>query len=93
MFYKQICQVRPEYEVEAAESRLWGDSLPAGEQKANDPKLSDRGVRRGTCMVGGKTAAEASAVTHGAVRCSVWLGVSGCLLTCECGKDAMPCAE
>ena len=35
-----------------------------------DPKLSDRGVRRGTCMVGGKTAAEAGAVTHGAVRCS-----------------------
>ena len=34
----------------------------------NDPKLSDRGVRRGTCMVGGKAAAEAGAVTHGAVR-------------------------
>lgn len=41
----------------------------------NDPKLSDRGVRRGTCMVGGKVAAEAGAVTHGAVRCSAWLGV------------------
>ena len=41
----------------------------------NDPKLSDRGVRRGTCMVGGKAAAEAGAVTHGAVRCSAWLGV------------------
>ena len=41
---------------------------------ANDPKLSDRGVRRGTCMVGGKAAAEAGAVTHGAVRCSAWLG-------------------
>ena len=40
----------------------------------NDPKLSDRGVRRGTCMVGGKAAAEAGAVTHGAVRCSAWLG-------------------
>ena len=40
----------------------------------NDPKLSDRGVRRGTCMVGGKVAAEAGAVTHGAVRCSAWLG-------------------
>ena len=34
----------------------------------NDPKLSDRGVRRGTCTVGGKAAAEAGAVTHGAVR-------------------------
>ena len=42
----------------------------------NDPKLSDRGVRRGTCMVGGKAAAEAGAVTHGAVRCSAWLGVA-----------------
>ena len=42
----------------------------------NDPKLSDRGVRRGTCMVGGKVAAEAGAVTHGAVRCSAWLGDS-----------------
>ena len=42
----------------------------------NDPKLSDRGVRRGTCMAGGKAAAEAGAVTHGAVRCSAWLGVA-----------------
>ena len=41
----------------------------------NDPKLSDRGVRRGTCMVGGKAAVEAGAVTHGAVRCSAWLAV------------------
>jgi hypothetical protein len=28
----------------------------------NDPKLSDRGVRRGTCMAGRKAAAEAGAV-------------------------------
>ena len=42
----------------------------------NDLKFSDGGVRRGTCMVGGKAAAEAGAVTHGAVRCSAWLGVS-----------------
>ena len=42
----------------------------------NDPKLSDRGVRRGTCMAGGKAAVEAGAVTHGAVRCSAWLGVA-----------------
>src|SRR5438477_7000481 len=42
----------------------------------NDPKLSDRGVRRGTCMAGGKAAAEAGAVTHGAVRCSAWLAVA-----------------
>ena len=46
----------------------------------NDPKLSDRGVRRGTCMVGGKAAAEAGAVTHGAVRCSAWLGVAGVVI-------------
>src|SRR6266478_9090799 len=46
----------------------------------NDPELSDRGVRRGTCMVGGKAAAEAGAVTHGAVRCSAWLG-DGCMLS------------
>ena len=46
----------------------------------NDPKLSDRGVRRGTCMVGGKAAAEAGAVTHGAVRCSAWLGDFGCVM-------------
>ena len=44
------------------------------QSRPNDRKLSDRGVRRGTCMVGGKAAAEAGAVTHGAVRCSVWLG-------------------
>ena len=43
----------------------------------NDLKLSERGVRRGTYTVGGKAAAEAGAVTHGAVRCSAWLGVSG----------------
>ncbi len=39
-----------------------------------DPKLSDRGVRRGTCMVGSKAAAEADALTHGAVRYSAWSG-------------------
>ena len=44
----------------------------------NDPKLSDRGVRRGTCMAGGTAAADAGAVTHGAVRCSAWLGDVGC---------------
>ncbi len=38
-------------------------------------------MRRGTCMVGGKAAVEAGAVTHGAVRCSAWLGdVRGCEL-------------
>ena len=42
----------------------------------NDPKLSDSGVRRGTCTVGGKAAVVAGAVTHGAVRCSAWLGVA-----------------
>ena len=42
-------------------------------QRPNDLKLSDRGVRRGTCTAGGKAAVEAGAVTHGAVRCSAWL--------------------
>jgi hypothetical protein len=41
----------------------------------NDPKLRDSGVRRGSCVVGGKAAAEAATVTHGAVLCSAWLGV------------------
>jgi len=41
----------------------------------NDPKLSDGGGWRGPCMAGGKAAAEARAVTAGAVRCSAWLGV------------------
>ena len=40
----------------------------------NDPKLSDGGGWRGPCMVGGKVAAEARAVTAVAVRCSAWLG-------------------
>ena len=56
----------------------------AGRSSANDPKLSDRGVRRGTCMVGGKAVAEAGAVTHGAVRCSAWLGVA-VILEMACG--------
>ena len=42
----------------------------------NDLKLSDCGGRRGSCMVGGKAAAEAATVTRGAVRCSAWLGVT-----------------
>ena len=46
-----------------------------GEATPNDPKLSDGGGWRGPCMVGGKAAAEARAVTAGAVRCSAWLGV------------------
>jgi hypothetical protein len=33
-----------------------------------DRKLSDREVRRVTCIVGGKAVAEAGTVTHGAVR-------------------------
>ena len=43
-------------------------------QSPNDPKLSDGGGWRGPCMAGGKAAAEARAVTAGAVRCSAWLG-------------------
>ncbi len=37
-------------------------------ESPNDPKLSDGGGWRGPCMVGGKAAAEARAVTAGAVR-------------------------
>jgi len=33
-------------------------------------------------MVGGKAAAEAGAVTHGAVRCSAWLGDVGLEFIC-----------
>ena len=42
-------------------------------QSPNDLKLSDSGVRRGSCAVGLRGAAT---VTHGAVRCSAWLGVA-----------------
>ena len=40
----------------------------------NDDKLRVSGVRRGSCVVGGKAAAEAGAVTRRRVRCSAWLG-------------------
>ena len=44
-------------------------------QTANDPKLSERGARRGTCAEGGEGGGqEAGAVTCGTVRCSAWLG-------------------
>ena len=46
----------------------------ARSESPNDPKLRDSGVRRGSCVVGGKAAAEAATVTHGAVLCSAWLG-------------------
>ena len=50
-----------------------GYVIGRGARTPNDLKLSDSGVRRGTCMVGGKAAVEAGAVTHGAVRCSARL--------------------
>ena len=49
----------------------------------NDPKLSDGGGWRGPCMAGGKAAAEARAVTAGAVRCSAWLGDGWILFSCS----------
>ena len=52
----------------------------ASGQSPNDPKLSDGGGWRGPCMVGGKAAAEARAVTAVAVRCSAWLGAFAWLL-------------
>ena len=57
------------------------------ERLGHDPKLNDRGVRRGTCTVGGKAAAEAGAVTHGAVRCSAWLGVAAVGNTGPSGEE------
>jgi len=54
-----------------------GESPSDRERKSpNDPKLSDGGGWRGPCMVGGKAAVEARAVTAVAVRCSAWLGVA-----------------
>src|SRR6266853_1695956 len=52
----------------ASELVMDGYVLGRGARTPNDPKLSDRGVRRGTCMAGGKAAVESGAVTHGAVR-------------------------
>ena len=63
--------------LDAAKSDARGqDEFGRRRATPNDPKLSDGGVRRGTCMVGGKAAVEAGAVTHGAVRFSAWLGVA-----------------
>jgi hypothetical protein len=45
---------------------VWLSLLGTREETPNDPKFRDSGGRRGTCMVGGKAAAEAGAVTHGA---------------------------
>ena len=61
---------------------VWGEvSHPITERvwkSPNENKISDGGGWRGPCMADGKAAAEARAVTAGAVRCSAWLGVSGC---------------
>jgi hypothetical protein len=46
------------------------------EASPNDPKLRDRGARRGPCMVGERRRPEAGAVTAGAVLCSAWFGVA-----------------
>ena len=72
-----ICWVIELKLVWQSEFRLVGLRVGVRFATANDPKLSDRGVRRGTCLVGGKAAVEAGAVTHGAVRCSAWLGDVG----------------
>ena len=53
----------------------------------NDPKLSDRRGWRDRCAAGGKAAAEARAVTAGAVRCSAWLGVAGLVVEFVTIKD------
>ena len=70
-----MCSEVIELELRWRAERLWKCVvLGTNARTPNDLKLSDGGVRRGTCMVGGKAAAEAGAVTHGAVRCSAWLG-------------------
>ncbi len=51
----------------------WGDvfrcvHLEDARRSANDPKLSNRGARRGICMTVGMAEEEAGAVTCGAVR-------------------------
>ena len=58
-------------------SRLGGSGLLTT-SRLNDfelIELSDGGGWRGPCMAGGKAAAEARAVTAGAVRCSALLGL------------------
>jgi hypothetical protein len=51
------------------------DADGSAEEGYNDPKLSDRGVRRGTCRRAERRRwSAAGAVTHGAVRCSAWFG-------------------
>jgi hypothetical protein len=57
------------------------DFHETGEETPNDPKLSDTPERRGTCVVGGKVAVEAGAVTRRRVRCSAWLGDVGSMRT------------
>ena len=58
----------------------------------NDPKLSDGEGWRGPCMAGGKAAAEARAVTAGAVRCSAWLGVAGVVIEALKNACSVPMA-
>ena len=68
------------FAVNAATICCWRDwsiyLFPNFERVAtpNDPKLSDRGARRGGCTVAERRRPEAAAVTCGAVRCSAWLG-------------------
>ena len=73
------------FAVNAATICCWRDwsiyLFPNFERVAtpNDPKLSDRGARRGLCAGEGgwgRRRWEAQAVTCGAVRCSAWLGVA-----------------
>ena len=72
----QIEPYKPANGSPSEKTREWHPLNMRRGEKPNDPKLSDRGVRRGTCVVGGKAAAEAGAVTHVAIRCSAWLGVA-----------------
>ena len=69
--YKAVLHLRDEDElfvlVNAHEQCI--EPVGTGDVTADDEILA-AGARRGTCTVGGKVAAEAGAVTCGAVRCS-----------------------
>ena len=66
--------------MKQARNRNFGNVAWIWAYAPNDPKLSDGGGWRGPCMVGGKAAAEARAVTAVAVRCSAWLGVAAVVI-------------
>lgn len=74
-----IALVRWRHGVAVALPQVSPQSSFAGCESPNDPKLSDRGTRRGLCAGEGGWGAKAvgaQAVTCGAVRCSAWSAVA-----------------